>query len=315
MTLVAGMRQPVPAWGDVRVRDAWLIVHIVLVLAGYAALLLTAVSSVFYLIQERRLKTKKSQTLLEKLPPLGTLDDLISSSMGFGFVLHYAGRGVRRHVGLHRARHQVGGQRQHLAVLPDLGIVPGDDLHARVGGLARTKSRGHGAGGAGMRRANLGGARRVEAHADSMKLLITGLSHHTAPVEVREKLAFEEKTLPEALDRLCQRPGMVEGMILSTCNRVEVAVTAEEQSDPEESVDRFSGGSAQRGAGLGVAVPVSLRRPGCDPPRVPRGFEFGLDDRGRAADSGATEERLRAGQRARFGQRLSGPGDDHGLSM
>jgi len=86
MTLVAGMRQPVPAWGDVRVRDAWLIVHIVLVLAGYAALLLTAVSSVFYLIQERRLKTKKSQTLLEKLPPLGTLDDLISSSMGFGFV-------------------------------------------------------------------------------------------------------------------------------------------------------------------------------------------------------------------------------------
>ncbi len=72
-----------------------------------------------------------------------------------------------------------------------------------------------------------------------MKLLITGLSHHTAPVEVREKLAFEEKTLPEALDRLCHRPGMVEGMILSTCNRVEVAVTAEEQCDPTESVDRF----------------------------------------------------------------------------
>jgi ABC-type uncharacterized transport system permease subunit len=86
MTLVAGMGQPVAAWSDVRVRDAWLIVHIVLVLAGYAALLLTAVSSVFYLVQERRLKSKKSQTLLEKLPPLGTLDDLISSSMGFGFV-------------------------------------------------------------------------------------------------------------------------------------------------------------------------------------------------------------------------------------
>jgi ABC-type transport system involved in cytochrome c biogenesis permease subunit len=86
MTLVAGMRQPVSAWSDVRVRDAWLIVHIVLVLAGYAALLLTAVCSIFYLVQERRLKTKRSQTLLEKLPPLGTLDDLISSSMGFGFI-------------------------------------------------------------------------------------------------------------------------------------------------------------------------------------------------------------------------------------
>src|SRR6266404_7520569 len=65
MTLVAGMERPVAAWADIRVRDAWLIVHIVLVLAGYAALLLTAVSSVFYLVQERRLKSKKSQTLLE----------------------------------------------------------------------------------------------------------------------------------------------------------------------------------------------------------------------------------------------------------
>jgi ABC-type uncharacterized transport system permease subunit len=87
MTLVAGMERPVAAWSDVRVRDAWLIVHIVLVLAGYAALLLTAISAIFYLVQERRLKSKSSQTLLEKLPPLGTLDDLISSSMGFGFVL------------------------------------------------------------------------------------------------------------------------------------------------------------------------------------------------------------------------------------
>ena len=72
-----------------------------------------------------------------------------------------------------------------------------------------------------------------------MKLLITGLSHHTAPVEVREKLAFEEQSLPSALDRLCHRPGMVEGMILSTCNRVEVAVTAEESSDAVHSVDEF----------------------------------------------------------------------------
>ena len=72
-----------------------------------------------------------------------------------------------------------------------------------------------------------------------MKLLITGLSHHTAPVEVRERLAFEEQALPGALDRLCQRPGMVEGMILSTCNRVEVAVTAEESSDAANSVDEF----------------------------------------------------------------------------
>ncbi len=72
-----------------------------------------------------------------------------------------------------------------------------------------------------------------------MKLILTGLSHHTAPVEVRERLAFEEQTLPEALDRLTKRPGMIEGMILSTCNRVEVAVTAEGSADARESVESF----------------------------------------------------------------------------
>jgi len=86
MTLVSGMQKPVTSWPDVRLRDAWLVVHIILVLVGYAALLLTAVSSVFYLVQERRLKSKNNPSLFEKLPPLGTLDNLISSSLGFGFV-------------------------------------------------------------------------------------------------------------------------------------------------------------------------------------------------------------------------------------
>jgi ABC-type uncharacterized transport system permease subunit len=86
MTLVAQMERPVSTWSDERMRDAWLAVHIVLVLAGYAALLLTAVSASFYLVQERRLKSKSAPSMLEKLPPLGTLDKVISSSMGFGFV-------------------------------------------------------------------------------------------------------------------------------------------------------------------------------------------------------------------------------------
>ena len=72
-----------------------------------------------------------------------------------------------------------------------------------------------------------------------MKFLLAGLNHKTAPVEVRERLAFEEKSLPEALDRLKQRPGLLEGMILSTCNRVEVAVTVEDQADSETAVEGF----------------------------------------------------------------------------
>ena len=72
-----------------------------------------------------------------------------------------------------------------------------------------------------------------------MKLLITGLNHRTAPVEVRERLAFEERALPQALDDLKRQPGLLEGMILSTCNRVEVTVTADEQADAEGSVELF----------------------------------------------------------------------------
>jgi glutamyl-tRNA reductase len=71
-----------------------------------------------------------------------------------------------------------------------------------------------------------------------MKLLLAGLNHKTAPVEVRERLAFEEKSIPEALDNLKKRPGMLEGMILSTCNRVEVAVTTDDGADAN-SIEGF----------------------------------------------------------------------------
>jgi ABC-type transport system involved in cytochrome c biogenesis permease subunit len=87
MTAVASLQAPTPHWENNSARGAWLIVHIVLVLLGYAALVLTALASVFYLIQERQLKRKKTIRLLERLPPLGTLDNMISKSLGFGFVL------------------------------------------------------------------------------------------------------------------------------------------------------------------------------------------------------------------------------------
>jgi glutamyl-tRNA reductase len=72
-----------------------------------------------------------------------------------------------------------------------------------------------------------------------MKLLITGVSHKTAPVEVRECLAFREETLPAALADLKRREGVAEALILSTCNRVEVTVTTEDGADPRAIVDSF----------------------------------------------------------------------------
>ena len=85
--LVATMGNPVSAWSSPVVRNAWLTVHIVLVLLGYAALLLTAVASLLYLFQERELKRKKPRKSYYRLPALGTLDDLISQAMAVGFVL------------------------------------------------------------------------------------------------------------------------------------------------------------------------------------------------------------------------------------
>ncbi|MCC7155125.1 MAG: glutamyl-tRNA reductase [Bryobacterales bacterium] len=72
-----------------------------------------------------------------------------------------------------------------------------------------------------------------------MRVLLTGLSHHTAPVEVREKLAFSEPTLPAALDTLRGLPGVDEALILSTCNRVEVTVAVGDQPGSEQRLIEF----------------------------------------------------------------------------
>jgi glutamyl-tRNA reductase len=55
-----------------------------------------------------------------------------------------------------------------------------------------------------------------------MRFQLIGVNHNTAPVEVRERLAISESRLPEACRKLAAHPGIEEGMILSTCNRVEI---------------------------------------------------------------------------------------------
>ena len=55
-----------------------------------------------------------------------------------------------------------------------------------------------------------------------MNFQLLGVNHKTAPVEVRELLAIPDRKLPEALRQLLAVPGVTEGLILSTCNRVEI---------------------------------------------------------------------------------------------
>ncbi len=54
-----------------------------------------------------------------------------------------------------------------------------------------------------------------------MGIFLVGLSHKTAPVELREKISFSEESIPEGLEKL-RTASIPENMILSTCNRVEI---------------------------------------------------------------------------------------------
>ncbi|MHB1022181.1 MAG: glutamyl-tRNA reductase [Acidobacteriaceae bacterium] len=60
-----------------------------------------------------------------------------------------------------------------------------------------------------------------------MNLVLLGINHKTAPVEVRERLAISPTRLADATRTLAHQPGVREGMILSTCNRVELVTSQE----------------------------------------------------------------------------------------
>jgi glutamyl-tRNA reductase len=62
-----------------------------------------------------------------------------------------------------------------------------------------------------------------------MPIVIIGLSHHSSPVEVRERFAIDTRRVPELLEQLRSSGRAEEAVILSTCNRVELyAVTAQD---------------------------------------------------------------------------------------
>ncbi len=65
-----------------------------------------------------------------------------------------------------------------------------------------------------------------------MNLVLLGLNHRTAPVEVREQFHIPETELGRAVRLLSRHPGVLEGMILSTCNRVEFFAHTQDGAEP-----------------------------------------------------------------------------------
>jgi glutamyl-tRNA reductase len=72
-----------------------------------------------------------------------------------------------------------------------------------------------------------------------MNLTLLGVNHRTAPVEVRERMHIPESRLAQAVSDLIHREGIREGLILSTCNRVEVMTSAEDRVDAEPIIQQF----------------------------------------------------------------------------
>jgi glutamyl-tRNA reductase len=72
-----------------------------------------------------------------------------------------------------------------------------------------------------------------------MNIIVIGLNHKTAPVQIREKLAFQsEDTIRKALKQLIQLEGINETVIFSTCNRVEIYIYSD-NADKDSIVNRL----------------------------------------------------------------------------
>lgn len=72
-----------------------------------------------------------------------------------------------------------------------------------------------------------------------MNILVVGLNHKTAPIAVREKLAFDGPKLLEALIKLKDYPHIKEHIILSTCNRVEIYAAVDDLDFGVKSIHNF----------------------------------------------------------------------------
>jgi ABC-type uncharacterized transport system permease subunit len=91
LTLVPAFRPGAEVLDYPLLHTGWLFLHVALLLAAYAALLISLIASVLYLVQERRLKQKRATSERTWLPPLETTDQIALKSLLFGLPCMTAG--------------------------------------------------------------------------------------------------------------------------------------------------------------------------------------------------------------------------------
>jgi len=72
-----------------------------------------------------------------------------------------------------------------------------------------------------------------------MHIVVVGLSHHTAPVEIRERLAFAPTAMEKPLRQMLELPAIAEALIVSTCNRVELYAATKDPDTATATLRRF----------------------------------------------------------------------------
>src|SRR5437879_1627706 len=73
----------------------------------------------------------------------------------------------------------------------------------------------------------------------AVKFVLVGISHKTAPVEIREQVFIPEDGVGECVRRLIDHDLIESGLLLSTCNRTELYAVAAPTASPDELLERF----------------------------------------------------------------------------
>ena len=74
-----------------------------------------------------------------------------------------------------------------------------------------------------------------------IKITLAGVNHKTAPVEIRERIAYPKESLSSAVQSLAHQDSVLECLLLSTCNRVEIlTITSNIHPSPDFFTDFLS---------------------------------------------------------------------------
>ena len=237
MVLVSVMIEPADEV-PVNLRSAWLPIHIGLAFLADAAFAVAGIVSVVYVIQERRLKQKKTRwsgTARHGLPALEILDRLNFRLIEAGFPLMTLAPDIRCYL-----------RKRGLGDLLDMG-TPNNGQPPCLGSLCPAVTLSHNHRVAREKGCDVDGCGRgcdpiVDARTwptgywlawtglHLMRIAVIGLSHHTAPVALRERFAQNTKALEKTLRELLELEEVSEAVVLSTCNRVEYYVSGHESS-------------------------------------------------------------------------------------